>query len=82
MYLIKEVKYNFGFESFNCNDFWTTEATLNFVMMAYNLMSLFRQGVIGTKVQNYMKTLRYKVFAIGGCIIIKGIQEYSNYLYK
>ena len=69
---IKEVKYDFGFESFNCNDFWTTEATLNFVMMAYNLMSLFRQAVIGTKVQNYMKTLRYKVFAIGGYIIKKG----------
>ena len=69
---IKEVKYDFGFESFNCNDFWTTEATLNFVMMAYNLMSLFRQAVIGTKVQNYMKTLRYKVFAIGGYIIKQG----------
>ncbi len=26
------------------NNFWDTEATLNVVMMAYNLMSLFRQA--------------------------------------
>lgn len=69
---IKELKYDFGFESFNCNDFWATEATLNFVMMAYNLMSLFRQAVVGTKVQHFMKTLRYKVFAIGGYMTKKG----------
>ena len=41
---------------------------MNFIMMAYNLMSLFRQVVIGTKVQNFLKTLRYKVFSIAGYI--------------
>jgi hypothetical protein len=66
---IKELKYDFGAESFNCKDFWATEATLNFVALAYNLMSLFRQAVIGTKTQNFMKTLRYKVFAVGGYVI-------------
>ena len=69
---IKEVKYDFGFESFNCSEFWATETVLNMVMMAYNLMSLFRQAVLGTKVQHFMKTLRYKVFAIGGYIIKNG----------
>lgn len=69
---IKEVKYDFGAESFNTHDFWATEAILNFVMLAYNLMSLFRQAVIGTKVQHFMKTLRYKVFAIGAYMIKDG----------
>ena len=69
---IKEVKYDFGFESFNCKDFWATEAMLGFVMLAYNLMSLFRQAVMGTKVHNQKKTLRYKVFAIGGYLIKNG----------
>ena len=69
---IKELKYDFGAESFNCKDFWATEATLNFVALAYNLMSLFRQAVIGTKTQNFMKTLRYKVFAVGGYLIKNG----------
>jgi hypothetical protein len=69
---IKEVKYDFGAESFNTNDFWATEAILNFVMLAYNLMSLFRQAVLGTKVMHFMKTLRYKVFAIGAYMIKNG----------
>ena len=69
---IKEVKYDFGAESFNTKNFWATEATLNFVMLAYNLMSLFRQAVLGTKVQHFMKTLRYKVFAIGAYLIKDG----------
>jgi hypothetical protein len=69
---IKEVKYDFGFESFNTNDFWATEATLNFVMLAYNLMSLFRQAVLGTSVQPFMKTMRYKVFAMGAYMIKDG----------
>jgi hypothetical protein len=69
---IKELKYDFGAESFNTKSFWATEAALNFVMLAYNLMSLFRQAVLGTKVQHFMKTLRYKVFAIGGYMIKDG----------
>lgn len=69
---IKEVKYDFGAGTFNTRNFWATEATLNFVMLAYNLMSLFRQAVLGTNVQQFMKTLRYKVFAIGGYMIKNG----------
>ena len=69
---IKEVKYDFGAESFNSKSFWATEAALNFVMLAYNLMSLFRQAVLGTKVQHFMKTLRYKVFGIGAYMVKNG----------
>ncbi len=39
---IKELKYDFGGESFNLKDFWASEAALLTVMLAYNLMSLFR----------------------------------------
>jgi hypothetical protein len=69
---IKELKYDFGVDSFNTHDFFATEATLNFVMMAYNLMSLFRQAIIQQPVQQTMKTLRYKVFAIGSYITRSG----------
>lgn len=72
---IKEIKYDFGFDQFNCKNFWGTEAILNFVLMAYNLMSLFRQAVVGTQVQYFMKTLRYKVFAIGGYMIKNSISR-------
>ncbi len=39
---IKELKYDFAADSFNMRDFWATEAALNTVMLAYNLMSLLR----------------------------------------
>lgn len=62
---IKELKYDFGFDSFNMQSFFGTEAALIFIMMAYNLMALFRQYILGSKVQHTLSTLRYKTFAIG-----------------
>lgn len=62
---IKELKYDFGFDSFNLKDFYATEAALTFVMIAYNLMSLFRTFVLQEKTQKRLSTLRYKAFAIG-----------------
>ena len=69
---IKELKYDFAADSFNMKDFWATEAALNTVMLAYNLMSLFRQvllkttvvkGGVSTPIQHTLQTLRYKLFA-------------------
>jgi hypothetical protein len=62
---IKELKYDFGFDSFNLKDFFATEAALTFVMIAYNLMSLFRTFVLQEKTQKTLSTLRYRTFAIG-----------------
>jgi len=69
---IKELKYDFGFDSFNLRNFYGTEAALNMVMLAYNLISLFRQAVLGQKKHEKLATLRYKLFAIGGYVIKKG----------
>jgi len=69
---IKELKEDFGADSFNMNNFYGTEAALNFVMMAYNLMSLFRQAILQTKIQHQLKTLRYKVFAVGSYLTKDG----------
>ncbi|MFO7543308.1 MAG: hypothetical protein R6W97_10975, partial [Thiobacillus sp.] len=38
---------------------------LGFAMLAYNLMSLFRQAVLRTKVQHTLSTLHGQVLAIG-----------------
>ena len=62
---IKELKQDFGADNFCLKDFWATEATLIFVMIAYNLMSVFRIFVLQEKTQKTLSTLRYKVFAIG-----------------
>lgn len=39
---IKELKYDFGFDSFNFHSFYGTEAALHMVMLAYNMVSWFR----------------------------------------
>lgn len=69
---IKELKYDFGVDSFCLRDFWATEASLNMAMIAYNLMSLFRQAAMRATVKRKgveaelhqtLRTLRYQVFA-------------------
>jgi len=62
---IKELKADFGLDSFALNDFWATEAALGFAMLAYNLISLFRQAILRTKVQPTLTTLHGQVLAIG-----------------
>ena len=62
---IKELKADFGAESFNLKDFYATEAALIFSMVAYNLMSIFRIFVLQEKTQKTLSTLRYRTFAIG-----------------
>ena len=65
---IKELKYDFGLDSFCMDKFWATEAAFRTIMIAYNLMSLFRQIVLQTKSQSTLSTLRFKCFALGSWI--------------
>ena len=57
---IKELKYDFAADSFNMKDFWATEAALNVVMLAYNLMSLFRQVLLNTSIVRSNEKSRMK----------------------
>ena len=80
---IKELKYDFAADSFCLDDFWATEASLNAALLAYNLMSLFRQAVLrasalqsgGKDVQHTLKTLRYKLFAKAGYTTTEGRKD-------
>ena len=83
----KELKYDFAADSFNMKDFWATQAALNTVMLAYNLMSLFRQVLIkativknGTQksVQQTLQTLRYKLFAKPAYVTTEGRKPILN----
>jgi hypothetical protein len=65
---IKELKYDFGLETFCSNNFWGTEAAFRSILMAYNLMALFRQVVLKSKSQATLSTLRFKCFALGAWI--------------
>lgn len=62
---IKELKADFGLDSFVLRDFWATEAALGVAMLSYNLMSVFRHTVMRERVHNTLSTLHHKVLAIG-----------------
>ncbi len=60
---IKELKYDFGADNFCLKEFFATEASFRFIMMAYNIMALFKHQVHNSTMQ--LKTLRAYCFAIG-----------------
>ena len=62
---IKELKNDFGLDSFSLNSFYATEAALGFAMLAYNLMSVFRQAVMRARIQPTLATLHQQVLAVG-----------------
>ena len=78
---IKELKYGLKAGSLNLRDFWATEAALHTVMMAFNLMSLFRQVRLkqtlrkdgsDKPIQPTLSTLHYQLFAQPGFITHEG----------
>jgi len=63
---IKELKYDFGADNFCLKGFFATEASFRFIMMAYNIMALFKHQVLNSTMQ--LKTLRSYCFALGSWI--------------
>jgi hypothetical protein len=62
---IKELKQDFGLESFCMKDFWATEASFRFIMVAYNLISLFRHFALQEQNKATLKTIKSQCFALG-----------------
>lgn len=60
---IKELKADFGLDSFVLRDFWATEAALGVTMLAYNLMSVFRHTVMRQSVHHTLATLNSRLAA-------------------
>lgn len=69
---IKELKEDFGVEGFCMDSFCATETAMRFVMVAYNLMSLFRQLTHQKQAQPKLSNLRFNCFAVGSWIQNKG----------
>ena len=73
---IKELKYDFGADNFCLKEFYATEASFRFIMMAYNIMALFKHQVLNSTMQ--LKTLRAYCFAIGSWIINHSNEQVLN----
>ena len=60
---IKELKYDFSIDDFVSHNFWATEACGNFIIMAYNFMSLFRHALINSDKKKFLKTIQYELIS-------------------
>jgi len=73
---IKELKYDFGADNFCLKEFFATEASFRFIMMAYNIMALFKHQVLQSNA--HLSTLRAYCFAIGSWITNHSNQKVLN----
>ncbi len=65
---IKELLQDFAISGFVSQKFWATEAAFRMACWAYNLMSLFRQALLGAASKHTLSTLRTQCFAIGASL--------------
>jgi Transposase DDE domain group 1 len=63
---IKELKTDFGLDSFNLDAFYATEAALSVAILAYNLYALMRLTLGPGKTRHTLSVMRFKHFAIAG----------------
>lgn len=69
---IAELKADFGLNGFCLDPFYATEAAFRSAMLAYNLMSLFRQALLQAPTAVKLSTMRFQCFALGSWIGGKG----------
>jgi hypothetical protein len=65
---IKELLHDFAISGFVSEKFWATETAFRLACWAYNLMSLFRQALLGAASKHTLSTLRTQCFAIGASL--------------
>ena len=62
------LKADFGLNGFCLDPFYATEAAFRCVMLAYNLMSLFRQALLQAPTAVKLSTMRFQCFALGAWV--------------
>lgn len=67
---IKELKYDFGADGFALASMAATETAFALVMLAYNIMTLFKQHVLKSNKQ--LATIRFQCIAIGSYLVRSG----------
>jgi hypothetical protein len=79
---IKELKYNFSVEGFIMKEFFATEAAFRMVLVAYNLVSLFRQCILQSPVQHRLQNIRFNCFTVATWITKEGNSKLINMALK
>jgi hypothetical protein len=66
---IKELKYDYAIDSFAMNSFTATDAAFRFVLLAYNIMAIFKQAVLQPRVNHRLSTIKFQCIAIGSYLV-------------
>ena len=69
---IKELKYDYGMDGFAMNSFAATDAAFRLVLLAYNVMAIFRQAIMKPPVNHQLSTIKFQCIAIGSYLISSG----------
>ena len=70
--IIKELKYDYGIDGYALQGFYAMESAFRFVMLAYNLMVIFKQSLIKSKHSHRLSTIKFQCIAIGSYVIKRG----------
>lgn len=66
---IKELKYDYGMDGFALQNFGAMEAAFRFIMVAFNIMTLFKQSIMSSPKNHRLSTIRFQCIAIGSYLI-------------
>jgi hypothetical protein len=69
---IKELKYDYSIDGFSLHEFGAMEAAFRMIMIAYNVMSLFRQKVMTSSQAKRLQTIKFQCIAIGSYLVKSG----------
>ena len=69
---IKELKYDYAMDGFAMKSFAATDAAFRFVLLAYNLMTIFKQAMMQPRVNHRLETVKFQCIAIGSYLVSSG----------
>jgi len=69
---IKELKYDYGMDGFAFKTMGATDAAFRFILLAYNIMALFKQKVMTGQGAHQLATIRFQCIAIGSYMVQSG----------
>lgn len=70
--IIKELKYDYAIDGFALQGFYPMEAAFRLIMLAYNIMVIFKQSVMTSKHSHRLSTIKFQCIALGSFIVKNG----------
>lgn len=69
---IKELKYDYGIDGFALQHFGAMEAAFRFIIVAFNLMSIFKLANMTSEIHHRLSTLKIQCIPIGSYLKTRG----------